>query len=316
MSTKETLLEINGLTIKTESIYKVINKPDSNAPSGFIKEGTTKLPSVGVGNTVPCRFNVQNKSKGTGVYDTGLYEESPCYSTKDRAEVKMIVDKLRKHIIEPYERKYGRGILDHNNIEFWDSFGVDLFDGRFFVTSNVDDLLGLYIAMLGFELTPKEKLGDPKFRESEYSIEDKEKVQSIRDERANNLMDTYTNFGILLKNDDKTLFNILKYVQLVGVTDKIDPKTLKSLFFEWLNKSEENVKRFDAAFKLSQDSEKSEILDLYVIAYKLSKKGVLKLQNGQYNYEGKALGADLKTVAQNLIRKDFEELKIKLIEIE
>ena len=99
MSTeKEVLIEINGLVIKTNSVYKVTNKPDSQAPSGFIKEGTTKLPSAGIGNTVPVRYEITNHAKGTGVFDTGLYVESPCYATLDLKEVQKRVEILHKAI--------------------------------------------------------------------------------------------------------------------------------------------------------------------------------------------------------------------------
>ncbi|MDC7249867.1 MAG: hypothetical protein PQJ49_08135, partial [Sphaerochaetaceae bacterium] len=112
---KETLVDVNGLVIKTNSVYKVTNKLDNTAPSGFVKEGTTKLPSSGIGNTVPCPFKITNKAKGTGIFDTGFYVGSPCYATMDTDKAEKQVAILKKAIVEPYEKKYGRGILDHNN---------------------------------------------------------------------------------------------------------------------------------------------------------------------------------------------------------
>ncbi|MCA9748206.1 MAG: hypothetical protein KC414_03820 [Romboutsia sp.] len=314
---KGEIVNVNGLKIKDGSIYKITNKVDNNAPSGFVKEGTTKLPSLGIGNTVPCRFVVTNKAKNTGVFDTGLYEESPCYSTMKTEEVREIVAKLKKNIVEPYEKKYGKGILDHKNEEFWGDFGINLFAGRFFVTDKVDDLLELYIATLGYELTPKQLVGNPQFKESQYCIEDKEEVKSIKDERAENMMSAIANFGILLGTNIKKLESILKYVKFVGVNTKVDLTTLKSAFYEWLNKSENNVKTFQAAYELVENPDTSEIIDIYILVNNLAKKGVLKIANGEYNYNGVKLGADLKTVAQNLsTKKGLEEIKIELLEKE
>ncbi len=315
--TDNVIVDVNGLQIKKGAIYKITNKPDSSAPSGFVKEGTTKLPSVGIGNSVPCRYVITNKSRGTGVFDTGLYMQSPCYSDKKESEVREIVEKLNKQVVEPYERKYGKGILDHNNEEFWNSFNIDLFEGRFFVTDRVDDLLELYIATLSFELTPKDKLGNPKFKESQYCIEDKEKVKSIKDERAERIMSAIANFGIMLANKPKKLDTILKYVKFLGTDTKVDISTMKAAFFEWLNKSEDNVKLFQSAYELSENPKTSDVLDIYLAISNLYKKGKIELKDSQFSYKGKKLGADLKTAANNLnTKKALEDLKIEILELD
>lgn len=312
---KETLIDVNGLVIKTNSVYKITNKPDSNAPSGFVKEGTTKLPSAGIANTVPCRFKVTNKSTGEGLYDTGLYRESPCYASMNEEKVDEIVKNLQEKIVIPYERKYGKGKLDHSNTEFWDAFGVNLFDGRFFVTSNIDDLLDLYIAMNGFDLTPKDRLGDPRFSSSDYCVEDKEKVQGIKAERANNMMTAITNFGSLLSTNRNKALNILRYNKVIGVGSDIDDGTLNSLVFEWLNKDTQNPNRFLKTYELTKKKKTEDVVDMYAILSKLFNKGVVKRNGGMFNFEGNDLGADLKTAAYNVATKgDLADVKIALIE--
>ena len=52
----EKTIKVNGLEIRQHSIYKVINKPDKSAPDGFQREGSTKLPSYGIGNSSGCNF--------------------------------------------------------------------------------------------------------------------------------------------------------------------------------------------------------------------------------------------------------------------
>lgn len=146
MSDSKVLITVNNLDIKSNSIYKIENKPDMNAPSGYREMGTTKLPSEGIGNSVPCRFVVNDHNTGKGVYDTGLYIGSPCFKGKGEKEQERVVADLREHIVKPYEALHGMAILDHKNLSFWDNFSVDLWEGRFFNTSNVEDLLDLYIA--------------------------------------------------------------------------------------------------------------------------------------------------------------------------
>lgn len=316
MSDNNTIIRVNGLEIKEEAVYKVTGKPDSSAPSGFIKEGVTKLPSLGIGNSVPVRYVITNKAQNKGVFDTGLYEESPCYATLEKDVVKNKVKLLREKLVEPYERKYGVGLLNHNNEDFWLDYNANLFDGRFFVTNKVDDLLELYIAMMGYELTPKDQLGNPKFRDSQYCVEDKEKVRSIKDERANKIMDAISRFSSLYETDPTRLFSILRYIQLLGMNDKINPNTLKSIFFEWLNKSETHIDKFNKAYKLSEGEGKDEI-ELYYLISKLAIKKALTKESGVYMYKGHELGADLKTSAKNINSKsELQEVKIELLELD
>lgn len=319
MSNKNEIVNVNGLEIKNNSIYKIINKSDSSAPSGFIKAGTTKLPSLGIGNSVPCRFVIRNKVTNEGLYDTGFYTGSPCYVGMDEPKVKAMVHMLNEKIVKPYEELHEKGDLSHKNEKFWGSFSILLTDGKYFVTNKPDDLLELYIALRSCELTPKGKQfeGNPKFKDSQYCVEDKEKVKNIEDERADNLMTCLTNFGILLATDKSLLINILKYVQFVGFNIQVNPDTLQSSFYQWINKKDANVEKFKTAFDLADNEETKEIINLYVVVNKLAKTGVLKKQGAQYTYRNEPLGADLKTVAKNLNHiKDFEDIKIELLELE
>lgn len=313
----ETLLSVNGLDIKKGGIYKITNKPDKSAPDGFQREGTTKLPSEGIGNTVSCRYVITNKSSKTGLYDTGFYVGSPCYANMPKEERTRLVSVLQKAIVEPYEAKYGAGILSHKNEEFWDNFGIYLTKGRVLNTEQVDDLMDLYIAMRAYKLTPKTKVGDPRFKGSQYCVEDKELVKSIQNERAEGLMDAITSFGILSKTDKTNLINILKYVGLVRVDTKVDVETLKPAFFQWLEKSHTNVSNFHKTYEMLNSEEGVEILNLYVRLNELFRKGVLDKEGGEFAFKGEKIGGDLKTASNNLVKiPDFDELKMQLLEVE
>lgn len=313
---KNVLVNVNGLEIRVNSIYKITSKPDAEAPSGFVEEGTTKLPSVGIGNTVPCRFVVQNKSTGDGVYDTGFYVQSPCYAGKTDAEKKSLVAQLKKSIVKPYEEKYGKpGVLDNSNTEFWDSFGVDLVTGRVFSTENVEDLLGLYVAMRGFELTPKKDVGNPKFNESQFCIEDKAVVKSVETERALEMMESISNMTSILKANKSKLTNIFKYLGLLSIAEDVDVATLNTIGYQWLHSKVDNPKKFLKVFALTQNEATEEVVDLYVVLSKLSTRGVIEKISGSYYYGGEFLGADLKTSTNNLnSNAELEEIKVEILE--
>ena len=314
--TSDLIVEVNGLAIKADSTYKITPKPDSNAPSGFIREGTTKLPSVGIGNSIPCRYITTNKATGQGMYDTGLYEQSPCYATMDREEVRLLVERLQEKLVVPYEKSHGHGILDQSNSEFWDNYVVDLFAGRFFNTSNPDDLLGLYIAMRGFELTPRKSLGDSKYNDSQFCIEDKAEVKSIKDRRAETAMRAYTKFGHLLMTQRPTLVNVLKYVQLLGITNEVDDTTLNTVFYEWIQKSESNITRFIKAVEMVE-KDGGEVINMYAKLTEMARKRLFQKEGTMYLYDGKELGADLKTAAQNLnTKKSLQKTKIAILELD
>ena len=312
----KTIVEVNGLAIKADSTYKITPKPDPDAPSGFVREGTTKLPSMGIGNSVPCRYITTNKATGQGMYDTGLYEQSPCYATMDIEEVRLLVSRLQEAIVEPYEKSHGKGILDQSNSEFWDNYVVDLFAGRFFSTNNVDDLLGLYIAMRGFELTPREKLGDSKYNDSQFCIEDKALVKNIKDRRAEAVMKAITHFGHLMMTDRSTLINLLKYVQLLGITNDVDDTTLNTVFYEWIQKSENHVTKFLNGLELLEEND-GEVINLYAHLTILARKKMLEKDGPLYIFDGKELGADLKTAAKNLAtKKTLQKTKIAILELD
>ena len=317
---KEVIVEVNGLKIRKDSVYQVDNKLDNNAPTGYIKEGATKLPSLGIFNGIQVRY-VKRSGSDKGVYDTGLYEESPCYAGKDKEEVKKLVSKLRKVIVEPYERKYGKGILDNDNEDFWNNYIVKLEAGRPFVTSNVDDLLDLYIAMLTYELTPKGKVneggkeGHPKFKDSQFTVVDKSLSRSYEQETNAKQVDAIINFGILLKTDRSLLLNILRYIGMIDVNQDYDDETLKSSFQQWLKTYNDNTDRFLRAYKLADTEEGKEELNFYSVVAKLAQKGVIKYTNNSYYYNGVELGASLKAVAKRIANsKEYEPLKIELLE--
>lgn len=316
MSNKKLIAEVNGLAIKTNSVYKIVGKPDDTAPSGFVDLGVTKLPSDGISTSFECKYVITNQSDGSGLYDTGLYEDSPCYAGKDKAEVKETIKQLKKYLVDPYEAKYGKGVLHHLNEDFWSTTGRQtIAEGETLTTEDPDQLLKLYIAMRSYELTPKDLVGSPKFSQSQYVVEDREEVKTIKEERAEQAMEAIANFSALLKTNKSLLVAVLNYVRLSGITEDTSESTIKSAFYEW-SQNKNNVAAFNDAYELASDVKTKDIILLYGVLQKAIAKKVVEYENGILFYQGRQLGGDLRTAAKNINSKaDLEDVKLQLIEI-
>lgn len=311
------LFKVRDFEIRKDSLYKILPKPDASAPDGLVNLGTTKIPSVRISNDVACRYKVTNAANQTGLYDTGLYEQSPCYANMDKDVVTEKVDLLNKHIVEPYERKYEEGALFHNNLGFWDNYKIRLSSGRIFSTNNIDDLLALYIALNSFELTPKDHVGNPSYKGSQYCIEDSTKVQTYKNEKAQLFVKATGQYTSLKDSNPTKLKNLLRYVGIIGFSSDIALDSLDAVVLEWLEKTEQNPIRFTEAYKLSSNKSTENIIYYYTMIGELTQKGVINRVDGIYIYNSINLGVDLKAAAKYLNgrSKAAQALALELTEL-
>ena len=314
-STQNEIVNVYGLVIKTNSLYIIQNKLDKSAPDGYIKAGTTKLPSEGIGNSVSCRW--QDLGNGRGIYDTGLFEESPCYNTKTSAEKATIVKSLQKHIVKPYQELYlngGSETLDAKNTAFWDSYTVDLYEGRVFNTEKVDELLALFVAVNSRDLTPDIMMGSPEFGQSDYVIKDSESSMSVAKQRIKAKMDSSYHFMGLLATQKQDLLTILKYLNIVATHQEANELDLQSAFSLWIEKDVQNPDKFESTYTKYTESEKGkEEIILTVQVKKYIELGRIKKEGTEYLYKGTPLGKDLRSCVMNL--KDDEDLTLVKDEI-
>lgn len=311
------IITINGLTIREDSVYVVTHKPDPSAPSGFIKEGATKLPSPHVTDTFQCGYVVINKSDFSGLWDTGFYKESPCYRGRDLNEVEEIVANLRKYIVEPYERVYGRGVLDHQNDDFWGKYWVTVSEGTIANTADPAQLLSLYIALRTFKLTPKGSENEHMFNRSQFCVVDKNSVVSKREEESDKHIQVIFDFHSMLTDNKELLLKVLRFSGFNSTSSTISDNTLKASFLHWVTESSskaDNVNRFIKAMEIANDDKKSDILYIYDRLVDLNIKGKISRHNGEYRFESESLGMDLKEAAKNLhLKSDLRDLKAKLL---
>ena len=311
----DVIISVNGLDIKKNSLYKIVDKTDNNALTGLKEYGSTKIPQEYMGTSATCPYDVNSDT-----FDTGFYIYSPCYKGVDQAARVKMVALLQEHIVEPYEKVYGPGKLDNRNEEFWTTYSIDLEEGRILNTANIKDLLDLYIAMRGFELTPKALNGDPRFSGSQFFIEDREVSNKKRNERAQNYMSALQNFFIMLNSEKHKLISVLKYANM-NAANSFDANTsdqnISSLFKTWVDADVKNVDNFLRVSTMINKKAGLEEVTIYSLLIDMLKKGRLPKIGEEFTYDDIPLGADLKSVAKNLATKtSLKDIKNKILQEE
>lgn len=308
------LFNINGISIKKDAQYKIQNRFDASAPSGFQKEKTTKIPSADIGNTIQCPYV---GTATAGVYDTGFYEHSPCYKNEDKVRVKEKLKALQTYVIEPYEAFKGQeGLLGQKNIEFWDGLMIDIYADRMFNTADPEDMLQLYIAMQAGELCPESAQGNPKYKQADYVIIDKAKEKTVKQRKSVSNITAIGRFFALLSENPQRLLHLLRYVGVANVTEKTDSTTFMTLFQTWLDNADRNAEIFEELLDKAEDPAFEEILYMFsTIKSLVDKRKISKSAGGDYTYTGIPLGKDLKIVAQNLILNgELADVKAQILE--
>lgn len=322
MSESKVLFEVHGFEVYSDTTYVVRDKEDLNAPSGFIKAGITKLPSDGVGETFQCAY--VKKSATTGVWDTGFRDYSPCYSNiSDKKKVERTVETLLKNVVEPYEKHVGeKGELDHKNDEFWSRRSFEVYTGQPFDTSNPEDVLTLYFALMTRQLTPKGKEGDSSYKQSSFIVVDINKDIKRKDEKAADFFEAVGVFQHLQKSDKPRLLSILNYSGLPVAPD-IEKKAFQGIFNEYLtqsgNNNSNNTKTFLELVEETESEEGRSKIEIYLNLKDSFKKGgkVSKSSNGVYFYQEDEIGPDLKAAAGNIVKqKELEHIKRDILLID
>lgn len=312
---KKPIFEIDGFKVYDNSTYVIRDKEDYNAPSGFIKRGVTKLPSDGVGVTYQCGY--VRKTPTSGVWDTGFWEYSPCYSNKNSEEVKLLVDNLKKSLVEPYERFSGKsGELVQTNDEFWTRKSFEVYTGKVYSTRDPEDRLALYFALKERRVTPKDKKGDATYKQSAYVILDINKDVKRKDEKSANLFKAIGSFEGLLQTDKNRLTGVLNYLNLVVASD-IEDDSFRGIFKEWLEqKNGMNVELFLSLFNETKTEKGKAKVEIYIKLKQSLLKGnvVTKNPNGVLYYNEVEIGPDLKSAASNISKqKEFQTIKKELL---
>jgi hypothetical protein len=308
---KDFKFEVNGIVIQSDTLYEIIPKPDYDAPDGYQEYGTTKLLHPQVSNKICCVFNSRSK-----VWDTGFYENSPCYRNLSPDIVKQNVQVLKDRVVEPLERLLGKGRLDHttNNNDFWDNWSADLRKGLVLNSSIPDELLTLYIIARHNFVAPKDNSSNPQYRKAQYCIVNKAEVTNLKQERKFNLSRATSQGFDLMKNNREKLDIILSYLGITStsISDDMTLNTVITNYLEDKKQGTQNVKSFLSALDQSSTDNGYMELYLYTIVKKLYKKKQITKEGLDYYFKDTNLGKTFKSAAKLALLNN--DLQVDLIE--
>ncbi len=315
--TDATIIEINGFRLEaTDSIYEVIPKYDADAPDGYRQFRSSKILNKVAGkNTHSAPFN-----EVVGVWDTGLYEDSPMYATLPAKKKQEIAGKVKSLIVEPFEKKFGKNKLDPTdpNNPFWNyedksSFKIELYPGRLFNTALPEQRLELFIALANKNLCPKDQESSPYFRKAQFCIEDKNKARTLQQENDFYELEAMGTFYNLL-DSPKKLKLVLNYVGIkTSKNAKIDKKLITSQFNRHIEHKEhgyQNKKEFIEVAKMAESPEGYNEIANYEILQELYRKGVVKKEFENFILDEEILGTSLKEAAKKITKEPTLQSKV------
>jgi hypothetical protein len=309
-------LKVANIELILGNTYEIIPKKDFDAPSGFKEHGTTKLLMPGISEIRAVPFD-----QGINLWDTGFDSDSPVNAKIPPAERAALSLQYNKLIKEPYEKRFRKDLSSTNN-DFWDEYTYELHTYKTFDTANEKDLLDLFQALVQGRICEVGEKDATLQRTANYSIRNREKETSLKEERAETKFEAFAIFSTLLKADfkkDDTLISVLEWVGLTNIRET-DKETLKKTVLRMLEDPKngyEFSERFVKAFNMTETNIGKEIMDLFSILQKLRTSNKIEVKRQQYYIDGIKIGNHLKEAAEvanknpeikELILKTYEEL--------
>lgn len=307
------LFQLYGFEVHQNSVYVIKDKPDPDAPSGFQQVRATKLPSAGIDETFHCPYNSQSS-----IWDTGLYEDSPCFVNDPREVAKAKAALHTKSVLKPFMQAKGYSdstLFRQNNNEFWDNYRVRVGRDRIFDTSKPDDVFDLYLALLARKVAPEHDKSNPLFRNTSYLVVDQNKNLRVKEETTRKTHECRRAFYQLLGEDLRVMKALLHYMG-TRLSDSADETTVMMVFDEQIATNIVKVEQFNilyAEMNNPQSQFKDELFVFKALKSPAFKKH-LKTDAGLIYFDGDVVGPDLKSASRNIARNpELTDLKDKIL---
>jgi len=300
MSKKEKILfTVDGFEVYDDRVYRVFNKQNLDAPSGLIKEKTSKIPSEGIGDTFSFKFIGE-------IWDTGFHDKSPCYRQQEAADIKDMVATRRKNILKPYQDVKGdTTAFELSNPEFLDKPHFEVFDNQTYATSDPVQRMALYAALLGKKVAPRSEEKNPVYRLCSYLIDDATRVSKQKNEDGVNLTKAVRQFEKMYESDPESLKTILTWLSLGSFSEGTDIDTISTMFRERVQDDPAKIRQFLKAYDEIKGQEEGHLkyfLHQKLVDQKGRNRNITVGANGRFFYAGIELGPEPKSAAENLAR--------------
>jgi len=294
----------NGEKFEIESgkAYQIINKFDANAPDGFQKNRTTKVPDPDASNFV--NLAVWDEPKKS--FDTALDKNSRRLNElfPDSDDLTRHLQVVTKEIYNPLISIYGADTLDTKNKEFWDNFMYNISVDNVLNTKDVLGRAQLYFLIIHGKLAPVGFESENLFKKcAQFSVENKETVVGATQKREIEKNKAIAKFVNLLDDDKEELATLLEYIGITGL-DEADEALMNSVFTNWLDKDDnQNPKQFLEVYeKFHKSSAGKTYMKIYRALKELHRKKKIKKNMDGVIFEDEVLGKDFKeasTTVQN-----------------
>lgn len=310
-ASKRPSIKVSNTEIVIGSTYEIIGKIDRDAPLGMQAFNTTKYLFEGNAENRGISYD-DNRRR----WDTGFEVTSSCNYNIPQIEKEALIKLYVEYIKEPYEEFIGKKISEVDD-DFWREYTYGIWTGKQFDTSRPDDLFDLFHALKqGKVCEPGER--DPILqRDANYCIRNREKLISLKEERANDKAEAIFTFMTMLnaldpKKDD-SLYSVLEWIQVSSVRDT-DAETLKRSvlkIFENEKTGYDYAKRFLEAVQMTKSKDGKEEMDIFSMLNKLNIKRKLEFKRQQYYLEDQLLGNHLKGACKAALKSpEIKELII------
>lgn len=305
IATKDQILfTIDGFTVYKGRTYRSDDKPDGDAPSGFVAARVSKLPSDGVDESFHFRYITPRGSR-EGLWDTGFYQTSPCFLNMDEKEAALIARERVKNILDPYRKATGaKTALDTSDPASLDTTSWHVHSGMVYNTNNPIDVMRLYVTLLTGNAAPAGNEKSARYSTSAYLIVDVTKVSKDKEDKNVSVMKTVSMFNKLLETDTEQLDVVLKWLNLGKYPRAVDAETKASIFYETIKDSSLKCRLFlETVESLADNKEKTKLYIYYRLEENKNKNSkVYVANNGRVFYEETELGGDFKTAAETIAK--------------
>jgi hypothetical protein len=308
---RKLLFTVDSFDVYSDSIYKIGDKIDGDAPTGFVKARVSKLPSAGVGETFPFRYIIPEGMK-TGKWDTGFYKESPMYSFTEDPTKK--VKDLVQNVLKPYREARGFKAIDETDNEIMDAASFTIKSKMTLNTNNPVDVMTLYAALVTKNVVPPNAKGDSRYAKAFYTVEDSTKL--IDEKHQGNALhyDCMKKFAKLHEVNKPALDLVFGWMELKA-PEGASEETLYSILHEYTKDSYDKSKTFISLVEEANTNNGLAKLEIYAKLKDLFRRGVkLTKQNGSFHYDGEEVGPDLKYAAENISKNSsLKEVKLDIL---
>jgi len=309
---EKVLFEIDGFQVIEGHTYIVDNKPDGDAPEGYVREGSTKLPSVGIWDSFQFPYD-----RDAMLWDTGFYETSKCYRSMEDTAAKTALKQAVENVLKPYRKHIGNpeAFEQHNEASFNESrhiFRVQ--KGDSFNTKSPEKLLRLYVALLGRKLTPEDQAGSPTFIDSSFIIKDVTSKSALAENTTSLFFDAVGAFTSLYAKDPELTCAVLNYID-INALPTTPVTTLQKLL---QNRLQDNLSELNSFLRHMEEATTEQGVYKYTIfnLFKMKSNFIkeLSIRGGKVFWGEIELGADYRGAADNVVKSPaFAEVKDQIM---